>query len=1076
VDVLGRLRAAFNQGDAAAAPAAQQAQPNAPVLSDPVPQSREVGGALAGLTSLKRHLPGGQHAAPRAPMPHSSPLDANQTGGGFGVALSPFYAQTSIRPTHTAPAVVPRPNQIRTEKPGARTPMHVESQRKTNIQSSVGKTNPTQADANLELHHEGAADTHLQTLFPTPPALAGNAAALAAFTPRRAALMQSVRDAIPAGARGQPPLAKARYLGHALAEATGGDVTRAEDALGVLQGRIAAPTAQQSRDAFATRCVMARSRASFNALRDVEAAPVMGGQPQQATALDTRVHADADWQTWRAAGTLLDAWPASEPRPATLDDLAQSANAMLPAADREPGVPVANGPNQAVIGQALSGHTQAAMAMLCGRALLADPRAQPETRFRAAYFSHRNGIAQQDVGQVQTRLFSVAKHAKRNATNARTGSWMSRTAQRFKTGVKQSFGHEKDPLSTLSMGTAGGLLDHPDKDFSTLQSIDTVVNQLNATVVAAPPTQPGHAPDAAALEAAVRASALRHWKLSIGTKGWLRDDTKFGRFQRNRIASDVATALHTDKHTVRNSPAFQALPTMNAATLDAWATASGADMNAPIGGADGKSLRQNLDRMKAIRQDPVATPATPQGNIDSLCDLIDNVPRTYSVQMSSGGVYGLDANISENFASALGIVGAPSASVAPDVRYLKGRHAVVEVGSTSHHGELFVGTDDRRSAHIGVGGFIGWSLAGGKVMASGYGSLIGGRDTSNPRGVVIRTPFDQTANPGDANAWRNKMSNVVRTLGTSGAGGQLPQTKDEMWNGLAHEFFADPDLSVGWIDNHSRTHYGALSATGGARYVTPANVKFGPLVSAEAVVGTSKAHVDDASGSRTVDKSSSSFRAAVNGSATLVASPLPTPVSNNGPFNSISFSSAPLFGVGTTMLQTGTGSTLRLYEVDGDIQPERTYRDTEFTRVGNYLKYVDSRNPEWLQSVGGDQRELNTYQSQVKLNAVRGNQFYGERQRMRPEAAAEINAYRGALRMLEHGDRTPTDRDKQEMQRMRGEIGRLLGAPGSWTNHALYTYESNSTQRTRGLSYVFAAQSVKQVSAQRELSALSARP
>ncbi|WP_347557648.1 hypothetical protein [Robbsia sp. KACC 23696] len=215
---------------------------------------------------------------------------------------------------------------------------------------------------------------------------------------------------------------------------------------------------------------------------------------------------------------------------------------------------------------------------------------------------------------------------------------------------------------------------------------------------------------------------------------------------------------------------------------------------------------------------------------------------------------------------------------------------MIEVGSTSHHGELFIGTDNRRSAQLGVGAFIGWSLAGGKVLASGYGSALAGCDSGSPRGLVIRTPFDHTA---------------------------------------------DPDLSIGWVDNHSRTNYGALSASGGARYVTPANVKFGPLVSAEAVVGFSKVHAEDKSGSRTVDKISRSFRAAVNGSATLVASPLPVPIGSQGPFNSISFSSAPVVGVGTTLMQTGTGSTLRLYEVDGQIVPERTFRDTEFTKIKN---------------------------------------------------------------------------------------------------------------------------------------------
>ncbi|MFM0076319.1 hypothetical protein PQQ86_34740 [Paraburkholderia sediminicola] len=1068
------IRNPFSRG---APPVQQQQQPAAPQANQPqnnvpLPETRVVGGPLDKLRALRNHLPSAPVQTPLRhgqtqsdPMPQGSPLH-DLTGSGANSAFTPFHARTTVRASRPAPDILPSLGQMHTPKANASTPLGVNSHNNTNVKTSVGKNERAASHASTELRDTIAADAHLAGSFPAEPGTQ--------FETERNTLLANIRDAIPQGQRGDPPLAKARYLGHALAEATGGNVQRANDVLGVLQGTIQHPTPQQTRDAFATRCAMARSRAAFHALRNVEAAPPMGGNIQAPTERDRKVHAEADWQTWRAADTLLSAWPNGMEKPGSLHELGESANAMLPAAERDANTQVAQSQQQAAISLALTPHTQTAKAMLCGNALLESPRAQPQTHLRSAYLAHRNGIAEADVGQVQNRMYSVVKHAQRNATSARTGSWMNRTAQRFRSGVKQSFGHEKDPISALGMGTAGGLMDHPDKDFRTLQSIDTVVDALNTQVVNAPHRQRGQAPDNATMNAAVRAAALRNWKGSIGAKGWLRDDTKFGRLQRNQIARDVAGALNVDKDTVRNSPAFRDLPKMNAETLRAWATESGVAMNTPIVETD-RTLGENLDRMQAIRQDPVATPATPQGNIDSLCHLVENVPKTWSVQMSSGGVYGLDANISENIATALGLVGAPSASVAPDVRYLKGRHALLEVGSTSHHGEMFIGTDNRKSAHLGVGGFIGWSLAGGKAMASGYGSVVGGRDTSNPRGVVIRTPFNQTGNA-DENAWRGKMTDVVRTLGGSGPGGQLPRTKDEMWNGMADRFFADPDVSIGWVDNKSHSNYGSLAVTGGARYVTPANVKFGPLVTGEAVFSSSKAHSTDQSGARNVDKSSSGHRFAVNGSATLVSSPPPVPIGNAGPFNSLSFSSAPLVGFGTTLLQTGTGSTLRLYEESGDIVPERTYRDTEFTSVGNYLQYIDSRNDAWAHSINGGQNALNTYQTKVKLNATRGNQYYGERQRIVPQAAAEINAYRGTLRMFEQGGRTPTQDEQKEMLRIRGEIARLLESPASWTNHVLYSYESNSASRTSGLSYVGTAQAVKQVSAQRELSSLSAQP
>jgi hypothetical protein len=183
----------------------------------------------------------------------------------------------------------------------------------------------------------------------------------------------------------------------------------------------------------------------------------------------------------------------------------------------------------------------------------------------------------------------------------------------------------------------------------------------------------------------------------------------------------------------------------------------------------------------------------------------------------------------------------------------------------------------------------------------------------------------------------------------------------------------------------------------------------------------------------------------------------------------------PIVGVGTTLYQTSTGSTLKLAEQDGEIVANRTFCDTSFTRVNDYLKYVDSRNGSWSQSVDGGQQKLNEFQTRMQLNGNRGNRIFGERQRMKPEAAAEINALRNRLRLYAHSGQPPSAGDQQEMQRINGEIGRLLESPASWTNHALYAYEVNTTSRMRGLSYLFGAQSVTQVSAERELSALAAR-
>src|SRR5258708_6809552 len=104
----------------APAPAAQSNQPQ---NNTSLPDIREVGGALAGLSALWSHLPGASAPAPNAPMPRSSPLNADLTGGGFGRNFSPFYARTSVRASRPAPDIALRPGQVRTPDTNASTPL-----------------------------------------------------------------------------------------------------------------------------------------------------------------------------------------------------------------------------------------------------------------------------------------------------------------------------------------------------------------------------------------------------------------------------------------------------------------------------------------------------------------------------------------------------------------------------------------------------------------------------------------------------------------------------------------------------------------------------------------------------------------------------------------------------------------------------------------------------------------------------------------------------------------------------------------------------------------------------------------
>ncbi|WEY42818.1 hypothetical protein [Paraburkholderia sp. SUR17] len=1052
------------------------ATPNEPAAVKPVAQTRPAGTQLEPLRALNQAVRG-QPAQPdeKAVMRTDLKGDVGRKfrPGTRSLPVLPGYTKNAVDAMPAQPDVQLHKRQVRTPDPKATAPAAVERLRNKDVKRVTGKTDRTRSQASFELNHAGPAAQRIASGFTlgTHPTARDE----------RAALGEKIRDAIPADKRGEPPHTLALMLGRALAEVSGGDVGRANTLLDQLRDSSVPRSDDERRDLFALTCALSRAPLSFEALSIVAPHELTQLQSSSFSKTENKIHNDANRETRRAADKLLKHWPPNEPRPRDIGEMLVAANTVLPRADRHPGL-ASDAPD--TVAKALGSEPLAAKALICGAALIDDPRANPETRFRSAYLAFRNHISEEKLGQVQSRMYHMVTQAQRTAQNAQTGSWLRRAAnfmkspRRMAQAAQHTVGTNNSAHDALNLGTAGGLLQHPEDDFSTVLSIDVVMKQLNNRIVAAPVTPYGQQPDPQLVQNAVRAVALGQWQQAIGAKGKLRRGIGFGRTQRGIIEREVAKMLHVDRKTVRESQAFKDLPRqMTADELATWAEESGAAMDDVVPDTRDRTLRQNIERMKVVlyEPDPQASSSV-EGIGDSLCYVIGNMPRTWQMQLSSGGVYGVNANISDNLATALGIVGLPAAAIAPDVALLRGRHSVVEVGSSAHNGQLFIGTDKRVSMHAGMGGFIGWSLLGGRLMASGYGSAVAGRDTSKPRGVMFRARVRSTEDPaGEPEAWRDKLQSVVRNIYRSGPGAQAPRSQTEMWDGLAEEFYKDPDLSINWLENNSATNYVSVSGTAGARYVNPDGYKFGPYATAEGRVSGNTMHREDATGMQTVETAVKGRTAGVNGSASLVAAPAPSPYSTGSPFGSSSLPSTPAFGIGVSVLQSATGAALRIAEEDGNVVPERTFRDTEFTNVDHYLQYIDSRNADWSASAEHGQQQVNEYLTKVKLNSGHGNQIHGERQRMTPEAGAEINAYRNVLRLYDESGRPHSDEDKKEIARIQGEMARVLESPASWTNQVLYTYEINVKQQVKGPMYVIGAQSVKQVSAEREVSTLTAR-
>lgn len=1002
------------------------------------------------------------------------------------VQLGPFVTLNEVPPT-PARAPLDVANSLRTPKPGARAPVALAPKIRSTADTYAGGVPQHAPDVGQALRERAAAEAAIVDLFSAadrvPPQVSNRLHhLLARAQAQQAPEALAARLGQLAGEQGARPI-HTMSVAWALAEVTGGDATRALaalDALGDMGGADEVPgevprevPREVKADVFALQRNLARTSLGFEALQAL--APDL--LPADDEPLEALTRREAAMHALRAADAVMAQLPAGEPAPVDLEEVLHWAQAMLPSELRTTGYEAPSSRGMPVG----KGDLLAAKALVCANQLQADPHAMPSLALRSAYLAWRNGYTSEgkgsDLEKTQSRLFKLTTYAER-ATG--TGS---------KSFLQRMFGYGKSPLSALPLGTVGARLRNPEDDFKTLNVVDVMVAHLNAQIGRRMQIE-GGSRDALRMVVpkAVRVAAACRYKESMGLKGW-RDEVKVGSTMRRQIAQDAAQALGVDVDTIRNDPAFKALHKLNASTLKAWAEEERLDA-----GPDSE-LGQQLDRLQQLQRngDHFPKEATPDQVLDVLRDVAAHARSTFDVRYSDGGIHGINGTVSSlvnKAAAAASLASVPAALAGPDVKLLRGRQAMVNVGSSSHGGTLFVGTDTRSAVHAGVAAAAAWSVAGGAVSATaGLQVLPFMQERSAPKGVMIRTrmqnlgPAVPTGNPGgvDNEPWRGKLLEVFDAVARSGPEGRMPRHKEQMWDALADKFFKDPDVSINWMQTQITNTSSAATVSAGARGSFQGGYKAGLVGSAGAWRSWSnKMNREDTAGATKVQTVAHSSAHGVALSAGLVfgAKPLGDFSRTPGHVGSVVLPNAPLVGASVSLLTSSTGVVLRMAEDGGRILPDVTFRDIEFGKVSDYLKYVDSRNDAWSNSAAvdgvGGQEALNKYMTEVKGNADRGNAIFAERQRMTPEAARVIDELREARTRLSPQGRPPNADEQARIDGLNANIAAVMNDETSWRNRFLFVMEANTRQRTTGLGYLVQAQTQTDVSHLRMTAALKA--
>lgn len=151
--------------------------------------------------------------------------------------------------------------------------------------------------------------------------------------------------------------------------------------------------------------------------------------------------------------------------------------------------------------------------------------------------------------------------------------------------------------------------------------------------------------------------------------------------------------------------------------------------------------------------------------------------------------------------------------------------SILEISRSHHGGEILIGTERRDRSMIGAGA-VGVDLARA-------------RESRRPSGVMLRVIRRRRADGKGHDDARLKagMRNVVRFLFDES--GNPDASTDGVFNRLACRFFDDPDISLGWSEQKSRSVENSASATVSlAAHIPATGLRIGPSAGVTATRST----------------------------------------------------------------------------------------------------------------------------------------------------------------------------------------------------------------------------------------------
>ncbi|TRX19305.1 hypothetical protein FNF07_14430 [Trinickia caryophylli] len=578
----------------------------------------------------------------------------------------------------------------------------------------------------------------------------------------------------------------------------------------------------------------------------------------------------------------------------------------------------------------------------------------------------------------------------------------------------------------------------------------------------------------------LREQYLKRWRASVGE---LRNPTRLKLSHRDR--DTIATAVRVlapraglQAHAVLAARMVSDLKHLDLRTLEAWLHEAG--MPGPRPDEAGDALPAIRLAAAIARGRPIKPADTTHSAFrEALRDIVAKTPLGNNVRYFDGGTWGLNVNTSLNMRDFTVHKAGLGVSLGPGIKALQGRHAFLEIGSSSYGGEIFMGTDTRYSTGAAIGLFGGAAVGvHGLHFAFGAGGGVAySHDRSAPSGVIVRTRLRRDEGGKVTDSWRTHASAVIDFLyeqGALAASARRPSA-ETLWERFSERFFREPDISVNWREQRRSSHTVSENAGIMARLAL-SGLRIGPALNAtrDTLLAGKNERIDANGWLRGVERTRTRSRA-LTGSAALVGA-----VASAGHFSghagypeSVSIPSVPIVGAMSTFAPHGASVVLRIVDEHGRLNAKYIRSLVEFVDPRAFAAHVERRRGQIARTDGSNAR-LDAFLREVKACAIRGNQAYGESLKIRPDVADTLSAYEAEIETLARcANGSPRGAERDEIARLRQRIGDLLADPQSWKVSGYYTYEINTRGYAAGPAMIVQATAATSTAGERVLAELA---